>query len=233
MRIVFLFGVVFCSLFSSLRAERGVVVCVHGMMRTSASMSYAACTLEKAGFSVENWGYPSRLKTIEEHGADLARELKRVAWVYRGRPIHFVTHSMGGLVLRAALNHPECPLEAKRGRAVLYAPPNRGSSFGRKMSGYGFVQSVYGDRSGFELLFTEEDGFDRLGGFPEGMEVMVIAGTWSLNPLVEKESDGTVLVEETALKTPFKWVKLPTGHTFIMWSPKVLRVTVDFLKDGA
>ena len=225
---VFLFGA-----FSFLRAEEGVVVCVHGMMRTSVSMTYAACTLRKAGFHVENWGYSSRMKTIEEHGEALVDEMKRVAALYPGRTIHFVTHSMGGLVLRAALNHPECPEVAKKGKAVLYAPPNRGSSFGRKMSSIGFVQTVYGDRSGSELLFTKEDGFDRLGDFPESMGVMVIAGTLSFNPLVSEKSDGTVRVEETALKTPFKWVQMPVGHTFIMWSPKVLRAAVDFFKDNS
>lgn len=221
----------FVGAFSCLRAEQEVIICVHGVMRSSASMSYAACSLRKAGYHVENWGYPSRMKTIAEHGVDLAREIKRVSQVYPGRSIYFVTHSMGGLVLRAALNHPECPQIAKEGKAVLYAPPNRGSSFGRQMSSYGFVRQIYGEYSGAELLFTEEDGFEKLGTFPETMSVLVIAGTQSFNPLVSEESDGTVRVAETALKTPFKWETFPVNHTFIMWSPRVLRATVDFLKD--
>ena len=222
--------ILFVGAHSFLRAEQAVVVCVHGVMRSSASMSYAACSLRKAGYHVENWGYPSRMKTITEHGEDLAREIKRVSQLYPGRPIHFVTHSMGGLVLRVALNHPECPEVAKKGKAVLYAPPNRGSSFGRKMSAYSFVRQVYGEYSGAELLFTEEDGFEKLGSFPESLDVMVIAGTQSFNPLVSEESDGTVRVAETALKTPFKWETFPVNHTFIMWSPRVLRATVNFLK---
>ena len=216
--------------FSCLCAEEGVVICVHGMIRSSVSMSYAACSLRKAGYHVENWGYPSRLKTISEHGDDLAEEIKRVAALYPGRPIHFVTHSMGGLVLRSALNHPECPEVAKRGKAVLYAPPNRGSSFARKMSGYSFVRQFYGERSGAELLFTEEDGFEKLGSFPESLDVLVIAGSQNFNPLFKEESDGVVSVPETALKTPFKSKTFPVNHTFIMWSPRVLRATVDFFK---
>ena len=224
--LVFLLGA-----FSYLRAQDEVVVCVHGIMRSSVSMSYVACSLRKAGYHVENWGYPSRMKTIADHGEGLVWEIKRVARMYPGRQIHFVTHSMGGLVLRAALNHPECPEMAKSGKAVLYAPPNRGSSFGRKMGAYRFVRSVYGELSGSELLFTEEDGFEDLGSFPEAMDVLVIAGTQSFNPFISEKSDGTVRVAETALKTPFKWVEMPVNHTFIMWSPKVLCTTIDFLKN--
>lgn len=233
MKKLFVFLVLTVLPVRSVMAEPEVVICVHGILGSSASMAYAACSLRKAGYHVENWVYPSRDKTILEHSEDLVLEIKWVAENYKGWRIHFVTHSMGGLILRAALNHPECPEIAKSGRAVLYAPPNKGSKFGRKMRVYQFVCKVLGLKSGKELLVTDEDGFDRLGMFPKTLEVLVIAGTKNFNPMIDEMSDGVLCVEETALKTPFKWKAFRSDHLMMPWSPQVLRATVQFLKDGS
>ncbi len=53
--------------------------------------------------------------------------LKEIAAEKRGEPIYFVTHSLGGIIVRAAVNHPECPKEVAFGKAVLLAPPNKRS----------------------------------------------------------------------------------------------------------
>ena len=93
------------------------LVLVHGFLRSSKSMRPMERTLRKEGYSVLNWNYPSRQKTIEGHAEDLVEKLAHIAEKHPGEPISFVTHSMGGLVVRQTLNLPGCPKEAQMGKA--------------------------------------------------------------------------------------------------------------------
>ncbi len=179
---------------------------------------------------VINWVYPSRDKLIEEHAADLVAKLREVADEYPGEPIHFVTHSMGGLVVRAAANHPECPREARQGRAVLLAPPNRGAAFARHWSKNRLMRWYFGEHAGRQLMETPEDGFDYLGHFPSTMRVLVVAGDFGINWKVEGQDDGKVAVEETRLKTPHRFVQIHAGHSWIAWWPTAIRLAEAFLE---
>ena len=114
----------------SLKAEESVYF-LHGFLRSSSSMKKMAKAFQKEDYETHLWDSPSRGLTIEEHAQILVRELQKCANEHKGDPIHFVTHSLGGIILRATLNHKDCPEEAKIGRAVLLAPPNQGSSFAR------------------------------------------------------------------------------------------------------
>ena len=129
------------------------------------------------------WDYPSSSQTIEEHSQLLVAELQKCAQHHKGEPIHFVTHSLGGIILRAALNHPDCPEEAKIGRAVLLAPPNQGSSFARFLNRFKLMKKILGQKSGKQLLTANT--FDYLGQFPEKLDVLIISGTFGYNPIIK------------------------------------------------
>jgi len=193
------------------------IVCLHGFMRSKWCMMRITHFMENEGFRVYNHDYPTREKPIEAHGKDLIQELKALAIDYPGRPIHFITHSMGALVLRSAVNDNECPEEAKMGKAVLLAPPNQGSAFGRSLKDYDAVRWVVGPAAGAQLL--ESEGFDTLGEFPPSMDVMVIAG----------EFDSRVSLEEAKLKGPHTFLVLPRGHSLIMYDRKAIREANNFL----
>lgn len=205
------------------------VIFVHGFLRTSKNMSALASSFKKDGWHVENWSYPSRQKYIEEHAKDLVHRLNQIAKTQPGKPISFVTHSMGGLVVRCALNQLDCPNEAKMGRAVLIAPPNRGSEFARSLYKYKLFRSILGNKSGNQLMTTPLDGFDRLGSFPEYMPVLVISGTAGINPLISKGHDGKVGVNETHLSTPHFHEKSFAGHSWICHTPTVIKKTKEFI----
>nr|NGX53366.1 hypothetical protein [Chlamydiota bacterium] len=214
--------------FMSAEASESVVF-VHGFMRSSRSMSKLAKSFKKEGWHTLNWSYPSRKKRIEEHAEDLVYKLIQLSDEKPGTPISFVTHSMGGLVIRAALNHPDCPEVAKQGRAVLLAPPNRGAIFGRRLHRYSLVRKLLGSHSGEELLTTPLDGFDRLGNFPEGLDVLVISGTSGANPLIPKSNDWVVEYRESCLPTPHFHEQCRAWHCFITFNPEVIRKTKKFL----
>ena len=202
------------------------VYLIHGFMRTSASFQQMATTLQAKGFKPHLWDYPSRDRTIEEHSNVLVHHLQKTA--RKNQPIHFVTHSMGGLILRAALNNPKCPHEAKIGKAVLIAPPNRGSQYGRALGKLKPMKKYLGSKSGHQLLHSQN--FDHLGTFPSSLNILVIAGTLGWNPTIDGPNDGKVSVSETRLNTPHYHTTVPCGHSWIMRAKPTINKTLTFLR---
>ncbi|HSX03538.1 MAG TPA: alpha/beta hydrolase [Rhabdochlamydiaceae bacterium] len=204
------------------------VICIHGLFAGPWTMQYIAKHFEKDGYQVKNWGYPSLDRKIEEHAENLVRELKKIALEKPGRPMQFIAHSLGCLVLRSAVNHPECPGEAKMGKVVLLAPPNQGSSWARLLEQSTIVKKVLKEEAGKQVL-TEND-FKHLGEFPPSLQVLVIAGNWGINPFIQGENDGTIAVNETYLDTPHDHIVISTGHKTILMSHKALILMREFLK---
>ncbi len=207
-----------------------ILVCVHGFMRSKSNMNFFEKAFEDIGWKVYLWFYPSRLKTIEEHGQSLTDLLNFIARRHPGSPICFATHSMGGLVVRSAVNHEGCPIEAKIGRAVLIAPPNRGSAYGRFLNTFETFREIAGPYAGRQLMTTPEDGFDSLGQFPSSMQVLVIAGTCGFNLTIPGKNDGKVGVSETRLSTPHEFKKIFAGHSWICHTPKTVEIAKEFLE---
>jgi pimeloyl-ACP methyl ester carboxylesterase len=230
-KFLFLFLIAVNFLFSNdfPHPKSGTVIFVHGLLCSSTHMVDLAHAFKKDGWTIVNWSYPSTEKYIEEHASDLVNFLQHVAKQKPGRPISFVTHSMGGLIVRCALNRPYCPYEATLGRAVLIAPPNRGSILARKLQNYKLIRWLVGNKAGTQLLETPKDGFDQLGNFPYYMPVLVIAGTFGCNPLIPGLNDGQVTVEETFLKTPHFHEKVSSAHSWISFNSRVIKKTKYFL----
>ena len=200
---------------------------IHGFMRSASSMDKMADAFADQNCETHLWGYPSRKQTIEEHAQLLVTDLQHCAQQHPGQPIHFVTHSLGGIVLRAALNHPECPKEAQIGRAVLLAPPNQGSRFARHINRFGFVRKILGKKSGKQLLNTKN--FDHLGSFPKTTKVLIVSGTSGWNPTIKEPNDGKVGISESKLSTPHTQITVNCGHAFIMRSDLVIAHAMHFI----
>lgn len=221
-----------CSLAAEEKvAEEKVLVCLHGFMRAKTNMSLFRYKFKKEGWNVHLWKYPSKTKTIEEHASDFAVFLEELEYTYPEASFYFATHSMGALVLRAALNLENCPERMKTGKAVLIAPPNRGSAYGRFLSKFKKVNELAGPNAGKQLLFTKKDGFDYLGKFPDTMKVLVIAGTCGCNPVIKGINDGKVGIEETRLPTPHFYKEVFASHSWICHTPKTVDLAFDFFED--
>ncbi|NGX60158.1 MAG: hypothetical protein KR126chlam3_01324 [Chlamydiae bacterium] len=221
-----LIAVIVCFSVSLFGAE--TVYCLHGFMRKSSSMNKMAKAFEKEGYEACSWDYPSRERTVEQHAEVLIRDLQETARKHPGEAIHFVTHSLGGIIVRAVHNHPNCPEEAKMGRAVLLAPPNQGSCSGQFLSHIGLFHKIMGGKAGRQILFSEN--FDYVGEFPEEKEVLVISGTCGWNPVVGGKNDGKVGVKESCLNTPHKHKTHFSGHSWMMYSDTVIYNALLFIE---
>src|SRR5262245_28765520 len=94
------------------RPRRGSVVLLHGLGRSPWSLLYAARRLKQAGFTPVNIGYPSRHAPLDALAQHVADRLP----ADRSQPLHFLTHSLGGIVLRCLAQTHRPP---NLGRAVM------------------------------------------------------------------------------------------------------------------
>jgi pimeloyl-ACP methyl ester carboxylesterase len=184
--------------------------------------------LKAEGFRVRSFGYPSMRRSPPELTALLAKEI--AACCGNSPRIHFVTHSLGGILVRAYLAEHQLP---NMGRLVMLAPPNRGSELADIANGSGLLRMILGPT--VIQLGTGADSLpNRLP--PPWYEVGVIAGIDNYNPIggffVPEPSDGTVSVASTQLGGMIDFVTVPKSHTFIMWSSDVSDYVVRFLRTG-
>ena len=151
------------------------VILLHGLCRTSHSMTRMERALIEAGYSVQNLGYPSRTASIAQLADDAIGPA--IANCQRDGPatIDFVTHSLGGILVRSYLaRHPLPSL----GRVVMLSPPNRGSEVVDKL-GWTFVFQWLNGPAGNELGTNAHSTPNQLG--PVNYPVGVIAGDRSIN----------------------------------------------------
>ncbi|EME28794.1 hypothetical protein Gasu_36890 isoform 1 [Galdieria sulphuraria] len=199
-----------------------------------------ATILKRKGFSVSNFGYPSRDDFIINHARNLIDVLNSLS-SRETRTFHFVTHSLGAIILRTALAQPNCPETAKSGRLVLLAPPLKGSKFARYLQSRDLggklpkwmettSKWIVGDCTGRQLMTMSVQEFDDMPYFPSSTSILVIAAEMGrLNPLLEGRNDGVLEVEETMLGQPHYRLLVRGTHNSLLFQPKVIECILNFL----
>ena len=210
--------------------ENRRVVLLHGLARTSRSMRPMEKYLKKNGFNVRNINYPSRKKPIEELSKWVRDKLDEELGKHSAVQLDFVTHSMGGIILRQIMKkHPLTNL----GRVVMLGPPNQGSEVVDRLRRFKILKQLNGPAC--LQLGTEDKGFIHNLGKVE-FDLGVIAGNKSINPLLSLllpgEDDGKVTVERTKIEGMNDFRIVPCSHSFFMSKKKVKELVQSFLKKG-
>jgi pimeloyl-ACP methyl ester carboxylesterase len=203
------------------------VIVIHGILQTPRTFARMRTALEKAGYTLVPFTYPSTRIEILAAAEDLRRVIESLDGI---EEINFVVHSMGGLVLRAYLKQPR---DVRIKRMVMIAVPNRGAEMADMMRRNYAFRLIFGP-SGQQLVT------DPLGMIPSlptpDFEFAVVAGARGhergFNPLIPGDDDILVTVASTRLPGATDSMTVRAFHRFIPANATAIDATVRFLQTG-
>jgi triacylglycerol lipase len=206
------------------------VVLVHGMGRTAFSMKLMERNLAKRGFDVVNVTYRAGELSVEQLAQKYLNALLERKVMDDGRKVHFVTHSLGGIIVRQYLSNHRIK---NLGRVVMLAPPNHGSEVIDCLRANCITRNFLGVAA--RELGTGHDCLTAKLG-PIHFECGVIAGDCSLNPLSSSllpgPNDGKVTIASTRVEGMQDFLIVHGTHTWLMCKHSVMDQTARFLQSG-
>lgn len=217
-----------------IKAERGLpamsgkgVILIHGIIRSSRSFDRLRAALQEEGYTIFGFDYPSTRITIPEAADDLDQVIRSLDGI---EEIHFVVHSMGGLVVRSWCDRHRDP---RVKRMVMLGTPNCGAEMADLLRNNPLFRLVFGPAG--QQLVCDKAGL--IAGLPTPpFEFAIIAGArgtaGGFNPLIPGDDDGTITVACTRLPGAADFLTVPCLHSFLMGNDAVIRATTRFLQDG-
>ena len=201
------------------------VLLLHGIHMHAWTMFPFARLLKQQGLSVQTFGYYSIWQKPEQHCAALTAAAEDFFRRHQ-KPLHFVGHSLGGLVLRRfAAARPDLV----RGRIVTLGTPHAGSAAAEAVRRYGMGVPLLG--GAYRQML---DG--NLPPLPEGVELGSIAGCKPMGVGrvfgLRGGNDGTVQVDETRLAGMSDHIVLPVSHTGMLYDETTAMQAAAFLRHG-
>jgi pimeloyl-ACP methyl ester carboxylesterase len=206
------------------------VVLLHGIAGRSLMLRRMERALQRAGFATLNLDYQSRKKPLDELAEDIHPAIAAFAAEHAG-PIHFVTHSMGGLLARVYIARHRPP---RLGRVVMLGTPNGGSEMADRLKHISLYRAYFGP-AGLQLVTTKDATLAALP--PLDYEVGIIAGNRFLDPisallLLPWPNDGRVSVESCKLDDMADHTTVKASHMGLLVHPTSVRQTIAFLRHG-
>lgn len=206
------------------------IILLHGLARTKNSMKKMEAALKEQGYHVFNIDYPSRKKNIETLSKEIISNALNTCNKIGAEKIHFVTHSMGGILIRYYLS--QYKIE-NIGHVVMLGPPNNGSEVVDKLKSIPGFKQINGPAG--QQLGTDKNSIPSQLG-PANFKLGIIAGNRSINPilslLIPGTDDGKVSIESAKLEGMSDFLIVPHTHPFLMKKEYVIRQTLWFIQNG-
>lgn len=206
------------------------VLLLHGIGRNAAFQDSLGAYLGAGGYRVVNESYPSKRHSIREIAGRHLPELIERRCPDDGARIHFVTHSMGALVLREYLRRRR---PANLGRVVMLAPPNQGSELADFFVRFGLWRRWMGP-AGLELSVGPAGIHRNLP--PADFEAGILIGDRSQSLIFDRffpgPNDGRVSLARARLEGMAEFRVVPEDHDSITRSKSVFRAVERFLETG-
>lgn len=209
------------------------VICVHGLFDNSASMGPMARYFARLGYDVHVIAYSSTRDTIENHIRTFEDKMAQLAIPDSARLIHFIGHSLGGLLIRGYLNNR--PDEKGIGRIVTISTPHRGSPIADRLAVYAFPRKIAVPVEG---LKTEGDeAAIHMANPASRLEIGTIAGgtgrAAGFYAEIGSDNDGVVPEYSTHLEGEKDHIVLPYTHSVIHWRKETIEQTAHFITEGS
>lgn len=215
---------------ASAAQARECVILLHGLSRTPKSFAIMEQQLTEAEYFVVNQGYPSREFSIDILTEKAIPPALEICHTHHATPINFVTHSLGGILLRYYLTQQNI---IDLNRVVMLAPPNKGSQIVDSLKTWSLFKLMNGP-AGQELGTDNASVPLRLG--PATFDLGIIAGTRTIDPfssmLLPNPDDGKVSLENTKLDGMRDFISLPVSHAYIMQNENIIKQTLHYLQCG-
>ena len=206
------------------------VVLVHGFFRHGRDMRYLARKLEQQGYRAVTPTLPTTFRSVRECGGSLAQMIAPICekCIPEGNVVHFVGHSMGGLVIRDYLSR---HVVEGLGRVVLIGTPNGGSPYANLLLGLPFSDEILES-----LPDLAEPGPDiALPLNVPAPEIGIVIGTKPdivRQLLLPGEHDGLVTAESVRRVAASGEILIPCSHERLHWRPDTAEAVVSFLEKG-
>lgn len=213
---------------AGLNGKKDLVVLLHGMYRDARAMKTLEKYLDSLNYEVKNISYPSTEYPIETLAEDYLGSSLAALNIEKGRKVHFVTHSMGGILVRYYLKQHHLD---SIGNVVMIAPPNKGTELADFL-----VNPLWSDTSKnpakFQLGSEVNSWVNQLG--PVNFTLGVIAGDLNNNFvtdwIVEGKDDGVVSVESTKVLNMSDFITVPDKHYRLRANRTVMQQVAYFLR---
>jgi triacylglycerol esterase/lipase EstA (alpha/beta hydrolase family) len=215
---------------ASTDAMQDGVVLLHGISRTARSFRKMQTALEGRGFATLNLDYASRRNALEALAEDIHPAIQRFTEGVDGS-IHFVCHSMGGLLARVyiARHRPK-----RLGRVVMLGTPNSGSEIADRLNHLKPYRAFFGPAG--QQLGTQRNEAIKALFPPVNYPVGIVAGNRSIYPIASaflpKPHDGRVSVANTKLDGMADHIVIETSHPWLVRNGPAIAQTIAFLRDG-
>lgn len=205
--------------------KKDVVILVHGLWMKGPELLYIRYKLWRQGYKVYQFHYPSIFKTAEENAAKLNQFVSNID----APVIHFVAHSLGGIVINHLFQNHEIK---QSGKVIMIASPINGSAVANYLNNIKYLKCILG-KAVIKGLLGDAPAWNNK------RQICVIAGVDGFgaghlfaNSVMQAPNDGTVNLHETKLERADESHELQRSHFSLLFSNKVVKIIIKFLEPG-